>query len=120
MIGLLLNKVTWFVVALAVSAAGGAYAMKRWDAPAIIRLTADLREARASAIAQQRALTVVRDMCAANDAATSQAHDLNATLQRAIDDARQELDNATGDDADPLRAQFDRLRNQGPSAPGRP
>src|SRR5438046_5218702 len=106
------------LVAAIAGASFGAIAMAKWDARQVARLTGDLADARRAAVSEHAARAAIQQQCAAGDAAASRAADLNDAAQRAIQRANQELDNATSDDADPLRAQFERLRGQGVAPAG--
>jgi biopolymer transport protein ExbB/TolQ len=104
------------IVALVLAGAGaavGGLAVHRIDVRQVERLSRDLAAARSAAIGERAAREAVTQQCAANEAATSLGRSLQDTAQRAIERATQELDNAQGDDSDPLRAQFERLRGGG-------
>jgi hypothetical protein len=109
--------VTAAIAAIAGGAAG-AIGMAKWDARAVTRLAGDLADARRTAVAERAAREAIHAQCLAGDAAATRAADLDDAAQRAIQRANQALDDGLlravtpggGDDSDPLRAQFERLR----------
>lgn len=110
-------KAIFVAVIFAVGLGAGGFGAKKWYGAEIATLqgekrdlTRDRDEARRNAVQQAAVRAAVEEFCAASNGANSLASDLANVGRRAIENATRELDNATADDADPLRALYERVR----------
>lgn len=106
------------IAAAALIAAGGVYSGLRWQAGPLEKARADLALAVRAAAVEQAARRELTAQCEARDQASSDAQDRRDAVQRAVDRAITEANDAAAAGDDGLGALLGRVRGQSPAAPG--